>query len=209
MRALIVGVVLVVASVAQAQPGNTEPQPDPQAYPPPPPQPTPHPSSYEGPPPPIYYAQPRPMQAQLTLDEQYLLEKGYISDGQYVGGGIASIFLAFGIGQAIQGRWSDRGWIFTVGEVASITAMMYGIFKMAECAYNCDTERAGTWAIGGALAMTGFRIWEIIDAWVVPPLHNRRVRELHMRLGMPVQAMPYIAPKTDGNGIVGGLSVRF
>src|SRR5215211_7901978 len=99
MRTLIVGALLVVvAGVAHGQPGATEP------YRPPEPQPQPQP----------YYAQPPPVQ--LTDDEQELLDKGYITPGKYVGGGITATALGWGIGHAIQGRWLDRGWIFTLGE---------------------------------------------------------------------------------------------
>ena len=37
-----------------------------------------------------------------------------ISTGRYIGGGLASMIFGFGTGHAIQGRYSERGWIFTV-----------------------------------------------------------------------------------------------
>ena len=200
MRTLIVGALLVVvAGVAHAQPGATEPyrppepQPYPQPYPPPQPQP--------------YYAQPPPP-AQLTEEEQELLDKGYISPGKYVGGGVTATALGWGIGHAIQGRWGERGWIFTVGEAASFVTLIYSMAEGFACNSNCD--RYTTWMMVGALGLVGFRTWEILDAWIVPPRHNRRLRDLHLRMGMPppVYVMPYIAPRGD-EGMTAGLTLRF
>src|SRR6185436_13479573 len=39
----------------------------------------------------------------------------------------------------------------------------------------------------GALGVTVFRIWGTIDAFSGPSGHNRRVRELKYRLGIPVR----------------------
>src|SRR5262245_13896284 len=109
MRRAIGLVVLGLASSAFAQPGQA---------PPPPMQPQPwQPQPYG------YSAQPPPMQAQLTLDEQYLLDRGYISDSQRIRGGVASLFFGLGLGQAVQGRWTETGWIFTLGE--GVTAGMF------------------------------------------------------------------------------------
>ena len=55
------------------------------------------------------------------------MESSTMSQGQYVGGGIASIFLPFGIGQAIQGRYKETGWIFTVSELASNVLVASGV----------------------------------------------------------------------------------
>src|SRR5689334_6547254 len=146
----------LLAGTAAAQPGQTPAQ-------------LPPPYQYQPPPPP-------PM---LTLDERHLLEDGEISDGRYVGGGLLSIFPGFGVGQAVQGRWSDRGWIFTLGETAAFGLMVYGI-SQDDCflaLYDChdDGDDGAGEFVTGLLAFTGFRIWEIIDAWAVPPMHNARV----------------------------------
>src|SRR5215217_1141837 len=103
MRRLLAVVVLLVSSVSYAQPGAPlqEPPPQPQTFPPP---------AY-APPPPYGYTQP-PMQVQLTLDEQFLLERGYISDGQHIGGTVVAFMFGFGLGHAVQGRFSERGYLF-------------------------------------------------------------------------------------------------
>jgi len=68
--------------------------------------------------------------------------------------------------------------------------------------------------LGGALALVGFRIWAVVDAWVVPPAHNRKVRALRRSLGLtppPVALRPLLAPPQtpEGSGGVAGLSLSF
>src|SRR5687767_6234918 len=120
----VIALLLLVSGVAYAQPGVA-----PQA-PPQPMQPYPYQPQYG-------YGQRPVLQYQLTLDEQYLLETGFISDGQWLGGAVANWFVGFGVGQAIQGRWSDRGWIFTVGEGVSIVALIYGATQFVT---DCNSD---------------------------------------------------------------------
>jgi hypothetical protein len=189
-------VVVSLAGVAAAQPGRTP----------------------VGPPiPPPYTYQPAPPSPQLTQDEIELLADGEITDGQHIGGGVASLFLGFGIGHAVQGRWSSRGWIFTLGESASVGLLIYG-FAQNDCflaiGHSCSDDDDGVGeAIVGLVAFSVFRVWEIIDAFAAPPNHNRRVRELRMRLGYPPPAygglQPYVVPSAGGDGAVGGVTLRF
>jgi hypothetical protein len=204
-------VIAVAAGSALAQPGVSPP--DPYPAPPPQPYPQPPPGGYQVPPP--YAYQPQPVQ--LTADENELLQQGEISDGQHLGGGVAALFFGFGIGQAVQGRWSDTGWIFTLGEGASMVAFVAGFVKVFEA---CDLDGPGTcssnegagllWA--GLLGYLVFHTWEVVDAFVGPPRHNTKVRALKMRLGIPVmygkRVVPYLNQSHDG-GAVGGITIRF
>lgn len=209
-------VVLLLTVTSYAQPGN------PSGPPPPPPDPAGPPPPYAAPPyaaPPYApppYAGPH---VQLTLDEQELLSKGEISDGAHLGGGVVSLMFGFGVGQAVQGRWGDTGWIFTLGEGAAITAFIVGLASIADCLdsdANCDEDDDGATAllVGGGLGLVAFRIWEVVDAFTGPASHNRRVRELRMRAGVPPPMYTRIAPYVDkpkhgnGGGVV-GLSLRF
>src|SRR5687767_14647149 len=108
MRSL--AVLVVIASSAYAQPSGSPPPPPPQQYPPQqyPPQ--------QYPPPPHQYQPGVQYPVALSQDDHDLLMRGEISDGEHAAGAIASIFIGFGSGQAIQGRWSDKGWIFTLGD---------------------------------------------------------------------------------------------
>jgi hypothetical protein len=156
---------------------------------------------------------------QLTAEENELLKRGEISEGEHIGGGLAALFLGFGSGQAIQGRWGDRGWIFTLGEVASIGLLLWGWSEAWNCTLDdveCDDSRGVGKLTVGALAFSGFRVWETIDAFAVPAGHNRDVRALRMRLGYPPAGYGrpgyslHLAPSQgNGRGGVAGLTVRF
>src|SRR5436190_11246957 len=120
--------VLVLCSTASAQPG-AQPAPPPQTYPAPP---------VYGPPQPYQPAYAIP----LTRDEYALLARGEISDGAQLGGGLAALFFGFGTGQAIQGRWGDTGYIFTLGEGATTALMIAGMVRMFEdCVHVNDVDK--------------------------------------------------------------------
>jgi hypothetical protein len=148
-----------------------------------------------------------------TPEEREILATGEISTGAHVGGVVGSLFLAFGSGQAIQGRWSDTGWIFTVGEVASIVALVYGINRSyaGDCLEDpCHRNHAASdLALGGLIAFMVLHTWEIGDAIIVPSLHNQRYHEIAGRYGYarPLALRPYVAP--HGDGAVAGLSLQF
>jgi hypothetical protein len=199
-------------------PAQPYPPPPAQPYPPPPAQPYPPPPAQPyGQPPPPYGYQPQPVA--LTPDEQELLVKGEISDGQIIGGAAANFFIGFGVGQAIQGRWGETGWIFTVGGVASLTALIVGIGQSVDCAFddpNCDpnSDEGTGLIVAGAIGFVVFYAWGIVDAFTGPQAHNRKVRELRMRMGIPQplygRVMPYIKPSHDRNGGgTAGLTFRF
>jgi hypothetical protein len=216
MRGILCGLLLLVTSVANAQPGQT--QPGPYTPPQPPPQPQPYPAGQPAPAPQPYappaYGYVPPVQVQLTQEDQELLARGEISDGEHIGGGVLAIFVGFGAGQAVQGRWGDTGWIFTLGEAATFGAMMYGLTKdLTDCfETNCDSSNHTGLIVAGALGFTVLRLWETIDAFAGPASHNRRVRDLRMRLGGAPQyygLRPYVAPPRAGDGAIAGVSLQF
>jgi len=155
---------------------------------------------------------------QLTAEEHDLLMRGEISEGEHIGGGLAALFLGFGIGQGIQGRWSDNGWLFTLGEVGALGLILYGATRTFDCFDGVDhtggtcRSDAGTGSlIVGALGFAGLRIWETIDAFAAPSEHNRRVRMVKLKAGYRPMGMYglYVAPPTQGDGGVAGVSLRF
>jgi hypothetical protein len=151
---------------------------------------------------------------QLSSEDMELIQDGEIGAGAHIIGSGAAFFLGFGIGQAIEGRWLDRGWIFTLGETASLGVMIYGLGKSAESCLNEDGSSCGSSGVGfvagGLIAYSGLRLWEVVDAIVAPIGHNRRVRGAQMRAGMRYsQVTPYLVPPSHGDGAIGGLSLRF
>jgi hypothetical protein len=158
------------------------------------------------------------LQLQLTEEDQELLARGEVADAQWLAGGVLSVFVSFGVGQAVQGRWGERGWIFTVGETASIVAMIAGAADGLDCAAgdpHCNNRGAVGLVAGGAIGFTVFYLWGVIDAFAAPPAQNARIRELRYRLGLPQQPQgytlaPFVSPAhSRGDTTVAGLQLRF
>lgn len=125
---------------------------------------------------------------QLTQEERDIVAIGEISDTAYVFGGLVSIWpIGFGTGHAIQGRYRDKGYIFTIGEGASLTAVVLGVTSCWGSTEYWDRGNCsgfgGSLAILGVFGFFGFRIWEIIDAWAGPLTHRERYREIKSRTG--------------------------
>jgi MFS family permease len=119
-----------------------------------------------------------------------------ISTEAHMGGVVANVFFGMGLGQAIQGRWLDTGWIFTVGTVVSMGALVSGI------------EGNGKLAMAGLVGFGVFYSVGIYDAVVGPSRHNARVREQRARrMGYP-PVMPYVS-SAQVQGTVAGVSLRF
>jgi hypothetical protein len=145
-------------------------------------------------------------EVRLSVDEEALLKQGFISDGQQVGGGLAAAVIGFGVGQALQGRWFDTGWIFTLGDGGLTVVGTIGLFRAIEG----DPRGIALLALSAA-GGTAFRIWGTIDAFAGPRAHNARVRELRARVARPpfyARALPYVVPAAR-EGAVGGLSFAF
>lgn len=181
-------VLLAAATSARAQPAP----------------PPPYPAQYA---PPAYLPPPH---VPLTLEERDLLDQGEISDGARTGGAALNAWLGLGLGQAIQGRYGETGWIFTVGELGTAAGVVFGTLHAYRCFKyepECRDLRGVYWATLGGLGFMLFRIWSISDALSGPRRHNLRVRELRARIGYSTQLAPYVAP--HGGGAVGGLAVAF
>ena len=92
--------------------------------------------------------------------------KKTISQGRYIGGGVTGLFLGFGIGQAIQGRWKERGWIHTVLQAGIIGGFVFGgAFFLDE---SFSLEKYALYFVIGAFAFLGSKVWETIDTWMLP-----------------------------------------
>ncbi len=129
---------------------------------------------------------PKTSETQLTPEEREILDRGEIGTGAYVVGGVLGTWpLGLGIGHAIQGRYAEKGWIFTVGELGSVALILAGI---QNCTYQYGVYGYGSSGcttnglVGlGVVGFVGFRIWEIVDLWATPPEINRRYRALKQR----------------------------
>jgi len=153
--------------------------------------------------PPPYEYRPAGTSPPLDDNDRAVLEHGEISDAQTAGGGIAAMFLGFGIGQAIQGRWLERGWMFTVADVGAGALETAGVIELFSrgCDHRCDNRGVAMLAGAAAIAL-GSRILQSWDAFVAPSAHNRRVRELRARTGVT-----HVVPYVTGNGIGIGMQM--
>ncbi len=120
-----------------------------------------------------------------------------ISETKYLAGGIASIFVglgaglgishaiqmpfrsfgligSFGLGHAVQGRYLEKGWIFTLTSILSIAVSFSGplIAKALNRPYVFLTLLR--------VLMLAPRVWEIIDAWVLPS--NYKITRLNLKI---------------------------
>jgi len=70
----------------------------------------------------------------------------------------------------MDGRWVERGWMFSLGEAASPGVFLWGIHvSKFDCSENPDRftcDQHGLLRVGGALGFLAFRAWDIADAFV-------------------------------------------
>lgn len=114
-----------------------------------------------------------PVPVELTPQER---ARGEISGDRRVIGVVVSVLPGFGLGHVVQGRWRERGWIFTVGEVVA-----FGFIAAAAVESDLAAPLVGVMAVVGWGGYLGLRVWEVTDAVTGPPRHNRRVRALRAR----------------------------
>ena len=98
-----------------------------------------------------------------------------ISTTRYVTGGILSIYPGFGIGHAVQGRYTDKGWIFTTGEAISATVAIVGLGQCGITSGITSSNQCSgnSMILAGTVEFLGFKIWEIVDAWIIPKTKNQ------------------------------------
>ncbi len=129
-----------------------------------------------------------------------------IGDHRAVGGAVAEIMFGFGIGQALEGRWHESGWVFTVTDLVSGFAFTAGIMAAtlstgpSRChTPDCNTHFDNPMFIAGASGLALSRIAGALDALLSPHFHDQRIRDARARL--------FLAP--DRDGALGGVALRF
>lgn len=197
---VVFAVVLGLGKAAHAQPGRQAPPPT--AAP-----------NYPG-----YGMRGQPNYSILTNEERRLLLHGEITGGEVVGGAILSGWIGFGLGHAVQGRWSETGWKFAAGESLAIGAVIVGAFTLIEAenryGHNSNSESSSGTAllVGGMVGFSILRIWEFIDVIVGPASYNDRVRAARYKAyggnPYPTGYSLYVVPTSNGGGVA-GVSFRF
>lgn len=99
-----------------------------------------------------------PTQADTNFHGQKSLSE---NDG-YITGGIVGTIVGLGIGHAIERRYWNKGLLFSITEGTSIALIIVGaVVPMPRAAGISMT-------VVGALGLTAFKIWEIVDIWTGP-----------------------------------------
>jgi hypothetical protein len=94
----------------------------------------------------------------------------HIGVARYVVGGILGVYPGFGIGHAVEGRYKERGWIFTVGEgVSALFVAIGGVDCVVNDALSGQSNCNSGLLELGVIGFFGFKIWEIVDVWAIPP----------------------------------------
>lgn len=134
---------------------------------------------------------------ELTEKERLLLKSRAPTKDSYVIGGIVGTYPGFGLGHAIQGRWLDRGWIFTLGETAGILVAGAGIInRLGDSGSERDCDRTAiTVGMGTYL---GFKIVEIFDVWIGGARHLERYNRLRGRIEKTSSWSPFMKPQGGG-----------
>lgn len=202
----IVLCLLLGVAGAMAQPGQTQP---------PPRQPGPPPAGTHLPPP-----QPAPYGVAhgrgsnyhlLTMEERQLLMNGEISLLQtLVGGGVAWSF-GFGLGHAVQGRYEEVGWKFTLGDGAAMAGLIIGISMAVDPHSRYPSETGERLLIASAISLGVLRIWQFVDTLTGPGAHNKKVRAARTKAFgySPPRYGLFVAPTTEGGGGIAGLRASF
>lgn len=89
-----------------------------------------------------------------------------VKTSKYVTGGVIGSAIGLGIGHGIQGRYADKGWIFTATEAAGIAMMVAGCNDRKDTDNDGDEECNNQGLAGAGLILAiGFHVWEIVDVW--------------------------------------------
>lgn len=130
---------------------------------------------------------------------------------QYITGGVVGTIFGYGIGHAVQGRYTEIGWLFTATEVAFTAAIIASPLIAGAPLFTRAPATNMNWPVGasvlsgiGSLGLLGFRIWEIVDLWATPQQQSRVATEQEMQ--KPENHLAF-APVLLPN--YAGLSVQF
>ncbi len=145
------------------------------------------------------------------------LKYGKMTQGQYVTGGIVGSSVGFGIGHAIQGRYGDRGWIFTLGKSVGLGLSIAGVAGLSDsnCLNNddieCESDDLTLTGVGYAM-MIGVHIWEVVDVWIRGKNLRQRNLELSkssVRNSFNFAFVPTMNSNKKIDGLGAGLSFNF
>ena len=125
----------------------------------------------------------------LSENDLQIILKGKLNPDINLNAALCGVFLGFGAGHAVQGRYLCSGIYYTIGESfgvgAALTALMlsagntlFSICSMSNVETFGTYEELTTMAIIGMSIYGVIHIMEIIDVLAYPGRYNRRYSEL-------------------------------
>lgn len=108
-----------------------------------------------------------------------------LTQGRYVAAGLAGTVVGFGLGHAIADEYQTMGYVFTIGEGASLAVAIVGAVTVGigiiPAAFGSEEgqETVGNGAIlftAGWVGFGVFRVWEAIDIWTRPVVEKTEVK---------------------------------
>lgn len=157
--------------------------------------------------------------------------KQTITKGQYIGGGVAAIIPGFGIGHAIQGRYREKGWMFTAAELVTFGgALGFSIWSVGKRVVEFSVKMVVVPLVGLGgeeaveeflateiyeeksweedvilaflIAWLGVKIWQAVDIWYLPS-HYEVITQNSF------QAEPLISWNSRNSGWDVGLTLKY
>lgn len=108
----------------------------------------------------------RPAGQPVTNEVKEVSDRVPVPTGKYITGGILGSALGLGIGHAVQGRYQERGWIFTATQAAGAAMLIAGCNNPKDRDGDGDKEcKNGGLSVVGLGVLIGFRVWEVVDVW--------------------------------------------
>ena len=106
----------------------------------------------------------------------YLSSKRRLSTSHYVTSGLIGSFVGFGTGHLVQGRYWDKGWIFTLASASIVGSG--ALLAVAE--YNLIPLATEIIAISILATSAGIKLWEVFDIWKLPPSYEVASKNLEL-----------------------------
>ena len=106
----------------------------------------------------------------------YLSSKRRLSTSHYVTSGLIGSIVGFGTGHLIQGRYWDKGWIFTLAS----TSIIGSGALLAITGHNLIPQAANIIAISILATATGVKLWEAFDIWKLPSSYEVASKNLEL-----------------------------
>jgi hypothetical protein len=110
---------------------------------------------------------------------------------------------ALGLGHLAQGRYLDRGWIFSISQLGVAGAAL--VAHSVECSSGsryCKSEGITASIALGIVAEIALHAWEVGDLLIAPPFRNARIRRER-------QAALALVPAPGGRGAGLAASIPF